>query len=292
MAEFVEYQPYHHTTSLVTHSYGVELFPQINSIVSAKKNSPEEALKKLKQLLRTKPWNVEYGYLTEPVNESILIKFLYARKMKENKALELIHNYHQFRKEHREWFYQLEPYDPKIQMALQDGFPSVLPNCDRKSRKIIFMVCSQWNTDRYCLLTIYRALILSLEHLVKNTHTQYNGFVIIVDWTNFTTRQTMNINPRILRIMLQGLQDCFPAKIKAVHFINQPWYIEGLMSVVKPFLKEKTKNKIIVHGLNLNTLHDHFPKDVLPSELGGELPPYDSRTWLKCLLESSLGVSL
>lgn len=106
------------------------------------------------------------------------------------------------------------------------------------------MVFSQWNTERYCLLTIYRALLVSLEYLIRDVNTQYNGFVFIVDWTNFTARQTMNISPRLLHIMLQGLQDCFPAKIKAVHFINQPWYIDGLMSIVKPFLKEKTKNKV------------------------------------------------
>lgn len=57
--------------------------------------------------------------------------FLYARKMNESKALDLIRNYYKFREEHDLWFRHLEPYDPKIQMAIQDGFPSVLPNLDR-----------------------------------------------------------------------------------------------------------------------------------------------------------------
>lgn len=47
-----------------------------------------------------------------------------------------------------------------------------------------------------------------------------------------------------------------------------------------------------MHGLNLNTLHEHIAKDILPSELGGEQRPYDSRIWLKSLLGSSLGVDL
>ncbi|XP_050423615.1 clavesin-2-like isoform X2 [Adelges cooleyi] len=290
MAEFVEYQPYNIKHSLNAYNYGAEIFPSVNNI--PKKNEPKEALEKLKNILRSEPWGTEFAYLTEADKETTLMKFLYARKMNEFKTAELIRNYFQFRKEHKEWFYQMEPYDPQIQMAIQDGFPSVLSNNDRRSRRILFIVCSQWNTERYCLLTIYRALLVSLEHLIQDINTQYNGLVIIIDWTNFTVRQTMNISPRLLQIMLQGLQECFPARIKAVHFINQPWFIEGLMSVVKPFLKDKTKRKIIMHGLNLNTLHNYFPKDVLPSELGGELPPYDSRTWLKCLLGSSLGVDL
>lgn len=68
---------------------------------------------------------------SETDKEDFIMMFLYARKMNEHNALELIQNYYQFRKEHELWFRRLEPYDPKIQMALQDGFPSVLPNLDR-----------------------------------------------------------------------------------------------------------------------------------------------------------------
>lgn len=63
--------------------------------------------------------------------EAFIMRFLYARKMSENKAFDLIQNYYKFKKDHDLWFRKLEPYDPKIQMAIQDGFPSVLPNLDR-----------------------------------------------------------------------------------------------------------------------------------------------------------------
>lgn len=63
--------------------------------------------------------------------EAFIMMFLYARKMNESNALVLIQNYYQFRKEHDLWFRRLEPFDPKIQMAIQDGFPSVLSNLDR-----------------------------------------------------------------------------------------------------------------------------------------------------------------
>jgi len=49
---------------------------------------------------------------------------------------------------------------------------------------------------------------------------------------------------RVLKIMIEGLQDCFPARIKGVHFIGQPWYVEAFLTVVKPFLKDKSKNKV------------------------------------------------
>lgn len=51
--------------------------------------------------------------------------------MNEINAMDLMQNYFKFRKDHDLWFHNLEPYDPKIQMAIQDGFPSVLSNLDR-----------------------------------------------------------------------------------------------------------------------------------------------------------------
>ena len=39
-------------------------------------------------------------------------------------------------------------------------------------------------------------------------------------------------------------QDCFPARFTAIHFVNQPWYVEAILKVVRPFLKEKTKEKV------------------------------------------------
>lgn len=82
-------------------------------------------------------------------------------------------------------------------------------------------------------------------------------------------------------------QDCFPVQFKAIHFIGQPWYVEAAMAVIKPFLKEKTRSRIKLHGGNLSTLHDCIAKDILPAELGGEGPSFNALDWVHQLLESS-----
>lgn len=48
-------------------------------------------------------------------------------------------------------------------------------------------------------------------------------------------------------------QDSFPARFGGIHFVNQPWYIHALYTVIRPFLKEKTRKRVffflIVHFL-------------------------------------------
>lgn len=76
-------------------------------------------------------------------------------------------------------------------------------------------------------------------------------------------------------------------RFKAIHFIGQPWYVEAALAVIRPFLKEKTRERIKLHGGNLSTLHDCVARDILPTELGGEGPTFNPLNWYHELLESS-----
>lgn len=82
-------------------------------------------------------------------------------------------------------------------------------------------------------------------------------------------------------------KDCFPIRFKAIHFVGQPWYVEAALAVIRPFLKEKTRERIHLHGSNLSTLHSSVTKDILPTELGGEGPAINPLDWVHTLLECS-----
>ncbi|XP_043530996.1 clavesin-2 [Chiloscyllium plagiosum] len=138
---------------------------------------------------------------------------------------------------------------------------------------------------RYTLIDILRAILLSLEAMIEDPELQVNGFILIIDWSNFTFKQASKLTPSMLRLAIEGLQDSFPSRFGGIHFVNQPWYIHALYTVIRPFLKEKTRKRIFMHGNNLNSLHQLIHPEILPSEFGGMLPPYDMGTWARTLLE-------
>ncbi|XP_016379139.1 clavesin-2-like [Sinocyclocheilus rhinocerous] len=86
-------------------------------------------------------------------------------------------------------------------------------------------------TDLYTFVDILRAILLSLEAMIEDPELQVNGFVLIIDWSNFTFKQASKLTPSMLRLAIEGLQP------------------------------------------------------ILPSELGGMLPPYDMGTWARTLLD-------
>ncbi|TRZ19395.1 hypothetical protein HGM15179_007723 [Zosterops borbonicus] len=138
--------------------------------------------------------------------------------------------------------------------------------------------------SRNSFIDILRAILLSLEVLIEDQELQINGFILIIDWSNFSFKQASKLTPSILKLAIEGLQDSFPARFGGVHFVNQPWYIHALYTLIKPFLKDKTRKRIFLHGNNLNSLHQLIHPECLPSEFGGTLPPYDMGTWARTLL--------
>lgn len=50
-------------------------------------------------------------------------------------------------------------------------------------------------------------------------------------------------------------QDGFPIRIKAVNIINEPRIFKGIFAIIKPFLKEKMAERVI-----LSNDYFHFPR--------------------------------
>ena len=54
--------------------------------------------------------------------------------------------------------------------------------------------------------------------------------------------------------------------------------------MVKPFLNKRVRNSIQFHD-SLETLHQHVPKEILPTELGGSSGSYDNSACAQATLD-------
>ncbi|KAG7525023.1 clavesin-1-like [Solea senegalensis] len=224
----------------------------------------------------------DIGFLR--TDDDFILRFLRARKFDQMETFRLLAQYFQFRQQNLDMFQSFKVDDPGIKRALMDGFPGVLESPDQHGRKILLLFASNWDQTRNSFTDILRAILLSLEVLIENPELQINGFILIIDWSNFSFKQASKLTPNILRLAIEGLQDSFPARFGGIHFVNQPWYIHAMFTIIKPFLKDKTRKRIFLHGNNLNSLHQLILPDCLPSEFGGTLPPYDMGMWARTLL--------
>ncbi|KAJ3611326.1 hypothetical protein NHX12_021342 [Muraenolepis orangiensis] len=236
-------------------------------------------IQQVRDMIVTRP---DIGFLR--TDDDFILRFLRARKFDQAETFRLLAQYFQFRQQNLDMFQSFKVDDPGIKRALMDGFPGVLETPDQHGRKILILFASNWDQGRNSFTDILRAILLSLEVLIENPELQINGFVLIIDWSNFSFKQASKLTPNILKLAIEGLQDSFPARFGGIHFVNQPWYIHAMYTIIKPFLKDKTRKRIFLHGNNLNSLHQLIQPECLPSEFGGTLPPYDMGIWARTLL--------
>ena len=139
-------------------------------------------------------------------DDAFIMRFLRARKFDTFEAFKLFGRYFEYRQNHSNIFKDFNTSEQCVKEALFDGIPAVLEKPDHFGRRIIVLYSANWDNTRYGLAAIYRAILLTLEKLIDNEECQINGFVIIVDWSQFTFRQSTWLNPKILRQMIEGLQ--------------------------------------------------------------------------------------
>ncbi|XP_024067252.1 alpha-tocopherol transfer protein [Terrapene carolina triunguis] len=201
---------------------------------------------------------------------------------------QLLKNYHKWRAECPELSANLQP--SSILNLLHAGYHGVLRSRDPGGSKVLIYRIGQWDPKMFTAYDVFRVSLITSELIVKERDTQRNGVKAIFDLQGWRFAHAFQISPTVAKRIAAVLTDSFPLKVRGIHLINEPLFFHPVFALIKPFLTDKIKERVYMHGSNyIQSLTQHFPASILPQEYGGEDVSIEdlSQEWTNFIMESA-----
>ncbi|MPC46028.1 Alpha-tocopherol transfer protein-like [Portunus trituberculatus] len=222
--------------------------------------------------------------LNSRLDKPFLLSFLRARKFDYDKAMAMLRSYYRARQENADLYVNLVP------SALESVWPlhlqTVLPTPDTLGRTVLIFRAGAWDPELASLDDVFRSQVVVLEHVVRLPVTQLRGVAAVVDCAGLSMTHAYHLTPAHIRRMISVIQEVFPLRFKALHFVHEPAIFDWVFSLIKPFLSETIKGRLHFHGEDLSSLHQHIPPEELPEEVGGSMGPLDNSFLVDQLLKN------
>jgi hypothetical protein len=116
-------------------------------------------------------------------------------------------------------------------------------------------------TVRFAVSILERGTQLMKEHGVYK-------IVVIWDRNGFSRKNFDTGMFTLIKQIIGIMQDFYAERLAAVYILHSNWFFKTIMAAIKPFLADKTKDKIKIMGKPTD-LVQHFEKDQLLPEYGG-----------------------
>ncbi|XP_018613172.1 alpha-tocopherol transfer protein [Scleropages formosus] len=221
------------------------------------------------------------------LSDGALLKFLRARDFDGELALQLLVNYHKWRRECPEITANLCP--SSVLGLLQNQYHGVLDSRDTTGSRVLVYRIGKWIPKDFTAYEVFRVSLITSELIVREVETQRFGIKAIFDLQDWCFAHAFQINPSLVKKISAVLTDSFPLKVRGIHLINEPKFFRPVFSMIRPFLPDKIKPRIHMHGSSfVHSLCQHFSREILPPEYGGNGQGLDEvcQRWTQFILSS------
>ncbi|XP_018568173.1 alpha-tocopherol transfer protein-like [Anoplophora glabripennis] len=236
--------------------------------ITIRKELNEDVNTRDSDLQHIKEWLLKQPHLPDTWDEHRTMTFLRGCKFSLEKCKRKLDMYFTMRAAVPEFFSNRDINRPELQQILELGTIPPLPGLTPEGRRVVVLRGKVKEVDTPNIADIMKVVLMIGDIRLDAEETGVAGDVYILDASVATTNHFAKITPAIVKKFLVCVQEAYPVKLKEVHVVNVSPLVDTIINWVKPFIKEKIRNRIHVHS-DLESLHKFIPKDILPEEYGG-----------------------
>ncbi|KAI5642235.1 CRAL/TRIO domain-containing protein [Phthorimaea operculella] len=165
-------------------------------------------------------------------------------------------------------------FDDKIERVLNVMLLQPLPRRTKDGYAIFYTRMIDCNPQLFNHLDSSRAMAMAFE-IWQYEEGTWPGLVMVSDMAGLTFGHMFRMQMSVQQQMLSFLQEAFLAKLKQVHVLNAPGYIDTIMAMCKPFMKKSLLDMIHIHRTGATDLEEYLPLEAFPKEAGGSWKTVD-----------------
>ena len=204
-------------------------------------------------------------------DDAYLTMFLRGCKFSLERTKEKLDFHHTVRGNLPSWFDNWDPRQPHLQAILKAGVYLPLRGYDRHGRRVILMKNGSSDPSTMKTEDGFKVSTMVMENAMDgDVQANICGIVLIQDMAGMTAAHALSMNPVVAKKAMTVWQDAYPARPKALHFINMPPVIESVFKMMEGFQKEKMRKRNHVHPKgDMSKMQEDLGLDILPKEYGG-----------------------
>uniref|UniRef100_A0A2A4JN90 CRAL-TRIO domain-containing protein n=1 Tax=Heliothis virescens TaxID=7102 RepID=A0A2A4JN90_HELVI len=233
------------------------------------KNS-EEVQNKVEQL---REWLNQQPHLPKDFADRILLRFLHSCYYDVEKTKKTIELFFKIRDNSPELVNYRDPMSPAMQKALK--ITKVAQYQISGNRNVWFWQLNDPGLEHYDYLQDARMFFMTGDAFILSNDVLADADIVVMDAKDITLKFITKFNMSAARKLSRYEEEAMPIRLKEVHVINAPPFVDKLYGLVKPFLKQDLTDMIHFHMPNSETLYDFISKEDLPQDYGGSQPTMD-----------------
>ncbi|XP_055374812.1 alpha-tocopherol transfer protein-like [Condylostylus longicornis] len=216
-------------------------------------------------------WLKTQLHLPQNIDHIILKRFIYSCQGDVEKTKALIDLNYTMRTNYSNIFLQRDPCSDEAVKVLQTTDMLILPGVTPSGNKLLFYRLVDLNPENFAFTESIKMFFMfaDLRFIVPDPNGISSGEVPIFDMAGFSLKHLTRVVMSSLRVYMKFTQEAHPVRLKEIHVINCPSYLDKVLMIVKPFIKSEVFKLVKFHIPDSDTFYKYVPKEMLPNEYGG-----------------------
>ncbi|XP_076258482.1 alpha-tocopherol transfer protein-like isoform X2 [Rhynchophorus ferrugineus] len=190
-----------------------------------------------KDLNVIKEWLKKQLYLPQNIDDNLLRRFLHTCNNSIEQTKTLIDLFYTIRAQIPEIFSNRDPASMELK-EIFDNFDFIpMPKLTKNNEKIFVYHIKYPDPDKYHFINALKVFFIFADVRMLVEKDIPDGEIPIFDMANFTLKHLSKINLSVLKKYMVYTQEAHPIKLKGIHLLNVPHFLDRCMQIVKPFMK-------------------------------------------------------